>query len=208
MLRLHHSPFACSLASRFALAEAAVVHEVVIVRTSHNEHKTEAYLRINPRAQVPALETDEGVLTESTAILPYIADLAPQKALFPKPGTFARSKAQAWLSFLSSSLHVALTAVMFPREGCDNEVAERACLSRVVAFFRDVDVHLEGREHLLESFSVCDLYLATFALWRAAPALSGKLPPFSNVDRILHDVLCRPALAPIMGEELRLRMDP
>ena len=85
MLRLHHAPMACSLASRFALAEAGLAHEVAVVRTARGENRNEAYLRVNPRGKVPALETDQGVITESTAILPFIADLAPEADLLPPP---------------------------------------------------------------------------------------------------------------------------
>lgn len=207
-LRLHHAPMACSLASRFALTEAGLPHEVAIVRTWKGEQKTEAYRRINPRGQTPALETDQGVITESTAILPYIADLAPEKGLLPKAGTFERAQAQSWLSYLSSTLHVALAAAMFPMEGCDSDAARAAALARVIAIFTALDQHLDGRDHLLDSFSVCDLYLLVFSLWRASPVLAGRLPPFPNLDRFQQNLLAgRPNLAMMVGEEMKLRSE-
>lgn len=205
MLRLHHAPLACSLASRLALVESGLPHEIAFVNTAGGEQKSAAYLRLNPRGQVPALETDEGVLTESTAILPYIADLAPEKRLFPEPGTFARATGQSWLSFLSSTLHVALSRAMFAPPGVDSPEAREAALQRVVAAYQDIDRHLEGRDHLLEAFSVCDLYLLVFGLWRAAPALAGKLPPLPNLDRVQQKLLARPGLGVIIGEEMQLR---
>ena len=205
MLRLHHAPMACSLASRFALVEAGVPHEIAIVRTWLGEQKTDAYRRINPRGKTPALETDRGVLTESIAILPFIADLAPEKQLFPKAGTFERAQGQSWLSFLSSTLHVALSAAMFA-SGEDSS-AQDAALQRVSAAFQDIDRYLEGRNHLLDTFSVCDLYLLVFSLWRAAPALTGRLPTYPDLDRIQQMHLARPGLAAIVGEEMQLRME-
>lgn len=198
MLKLHHAPMSCSLASRLALAEAGLPHEVALVRTWNDEQKSAAYLAINPRGKVPALQTDQGVLTESTAILPFIADLAPEKALFPLAGTFERAKAQAWLSFLSSTLHVALAQAMF---GADPEAA----LARVTAAYQDVEAHLEGRDFILDRLSVCDLYLTVFATWRAAPTLAGKLPPLPNIDRLQQTVLARPGLMAIVGEDMRSR---
>src|ERR1700752_2255335 len=100
MLRLHHAPMACSLASRLALLEAHLPHEIVFVDTRAGDQRSDSYRRINPRGQVPALEPPAGVLTESAAILPYIAELAPEKRLFPRFGSFARSQSQAWLCFL------------------------------------------------------------------------------------------------------------
>lgn len=205
MLRLHHAPLACSLASRLALVESGLPHEIVFVDTARGEQKSAAYLRLTPRGQVPALETDQGVLTESTAILPYIADLAPEKRLFPEPGTFARAQGQSWLSFLSSTLHVALSRAMFSPPGCDTPEAREAALERVAAAYQDIDRHLEGRDHLLDAFSVCDLYLLVFGLWRAAPTLAGKTPPLPNLDRVQQKHLARPGLGVIIGEEMQLR---
>jgi glutathione S-transferase len=207
MLRLHHAPMACSLASRFALALSGLPHEIAVVRTTRGEQKTPAYLRINRRGKVPALETDQGVLTESTAILPYIADLAPDAGLMPAAGTFQRAQAQSWLSFLSSTLHAALSAAMFPPPGCDNEAASLAALERVAAALADIDARLEGRDHLLDAFSVCDLYLLTFLLWRAAPAFAGRLPAYPNLDRFQQALLARPDLVAILGEEMKLRSE-
>ena len=205
MLRLHHAPLACSLASRLALIESGLPFEVMFVDTRAGEQKTAAYLRINPRGQVPAVETDKGVLTESAAILPYIADLAPERALFPRAGTFARAQAQAWLSHLSSSLHPSARAVMFSPEGGGNDVARAAAQARLAAAFQSIDAQLAGRDHLLDGFSVCDLYLFVFTLWRAAPALAGQLPPLPNLDRFQQKILARPGVAGIVGEEMQLR---
>lgn len=206
MLRLHHAPLACSLASRLALVHAGLEHEIALVHTTRGDQHTEAYRRINPRGKVPALETDQGVLTESTAILPFIADLAPGARLFPEAGTFARAQGQAWLSFLSSSLHVAMRAAMAPAPGCDNPEALAAAVKKVADLLGEIDAHLAGRDHLLESFSVCDLYLGVFLLWRAAPGLAGQLPALPNLDRFQQALFSRPALAAIVGEEMRLRM--
>jgi glutathione S-transferase len=206
MLRLHHAPMACSLASRFALVETGLEHEIAVVHTTRGDQLTEAYRRINPRGKVPALETDEGVLTESTAILPFIADLAPEARLLPPAGTFARAQAQAWLGFLSSTLHAAMRAVIAPAPGCGDAVAQAAAVAKVADVLAELDDHLAARDHLLDDFSVCDLYLGVFLLWRGAPGLSGQLPAFANLDRFQQRLFSRPALAAIVGEEMRLRM--
>jgi len=204
MLRLHHSPMACSLASRFALAVAGLPHEVVIVRTARGENLTAAYLQINPRGKVPALQTDDGVLTESTAILPYIADLAP--GLLPPAGGLARAQAQAWLSFLSSTVHAAFTGVLRAEafEGCDVEAVRTVHLSRLRAALQEIDDHLEGQDHLLNAFSLCDLYLLVFLLWRGAPQVAGRLSPLANLDRFQQRMLSRPAVGSVLREEMKL----
>lgn len=206
MLKLHHSPLACSLASRLALTEAGLEHDIAFVKTWKGEQKSPDYLAINPRGKVPALETADGVVTESAAILSYIADLAPEKALIPAD-LFGRAQAQSWLSFMGSTLHPALAGVMFAPAGDVGAAAKAAALDRAVAAFGEIDAQLEGRDFLLGAFSVCDLYLLVFALWRAGPGLAGALPAFANLDRLQQSLLGRPALAAIVGEEFKLRAE-
>jgi glutathione S-transferase len=209
MLRLHHAPLACSLASRLALGEAGPPHEVAVVRTWLGEQNTEAYRRINPLGKVPALETDEGVLTESPAILAYVADLAPERGLMPAAGTFQRAKAQSWLAFLASTLHPAMSAAMFPAAvPADAEAPLReAALRRVVDVLGHLEAHLEGRDHLIEGFSVCDLYLLVFLLWRGSPALAGALPSLPNLDRFQQRLFARPTVAAIVAQDMKARLE-
>ncbi|HRD45081.1 MAG TPA: glutathione S-transferase N-terminal domain-containing protein [Caulobacter sp.] len=205
-LRLHHSPMACSLASRFALAESGLDHEIVVVRTRTGEHLTEAYGRINPRRKVPALETGGGVVTESSAILPLIADLAPDAGLLPSD-PIARAQAQSWIGFLASTVHPAFTRSMFPeRFTTDADGAEGVrggALEALASALSSIDAHLAGREHLLDAFSVCDLYLTVFLLWRRGPALAGRLPDLPNLDAFQQRVLARPAVAAALGEDMK-----
>jgi len=199
-LRLHHSPLACSLASRLALMEAGLDHDIVFVRTDRGEQRSEAYRAINPRGQVPALETDAGVLTESNAILPYIADLAADRRLLPPAGTYARAEAQAWLSYLSSTVHAAYGGLIKPEHASLRDVY----LAQLADALQAIDAHLDGREWLLDEFSVCDLYLLVFCVWRV---MAGSLPPLPNLDAFQQRMLARPGIAPTIGEEMRLRAE-
>jgi glutathione S-transferase len=200
MLRLHHAPLACSLASRLALMEAGLEHEVAIVHTTRGEHRTEAYRAINPRGQVPALETRYGVLTESTAILPYIADLVPERGLLPPPGTFERAQAQMWLSHLSTTVHAAYGGLLKP----ELAVVREAHLAQLATALQRLDTHMADREFVLDAFSLVDLYMLVFCLWRT---VAGSLPPLPNLDAFQQRMLARPGIAPTIGEEMRLRAE-
>jgi glutathione S-transferase len=205
MLRLYHSPLACSLASRLALAESGLAHEIVFINTRKGEQNAEAYRRINPRGKVPALETGEGVVTESSAILPLIADLAPEKRLLPPAGTIARAKAQSWLAHLSGTLHPALSASMFPERfaGCDPGAIRAHHLAVATGLLKDIDGHLSGQGALLGEFSVADLLLSVFSLWRRGPGLAGALPDLPHLDAFTQLILARPLVGPIVGEEMK-----
>lgn len=186
--------------------ESGLPYEIVFVKVTRSIQENNDYLRINPRGKVPALETGEGILTESAAILPFIADLVPEKMLLPPPGTFARGVGQAWLSFLSSSLHAAYSGVMHPLDEA-SAVERQASLNRLIATYQDVDARLDGRRHLLDTFSVCDLYLLVFALWRSAPHLVGKLPTLQNIDQFQQELVSCKGYGAILGEELKLRSE-
>jgi glutathione S-transferase len=180
--------------------EAGLDHDIVFVRTDRGEQRSEAYRAINPRGQVPALETDAGVLTESNAILPYIADLAPDRRLLPPAGTYARAEAQAWLSYLSSTVHAAYGGLIKPEHAALREVY----LAQLTDALQAIDAHLRDREWLLDEFSVCDLYLLVFSMWRV---MAGSLPPLPNLDAFQQRMLARPGIAPTIGEEMRLRAE-
>jgi len=76
MLTLYYAPGACSMASHIALEETGVPYEAKPVSLATGEHLKDEYLNnVNPRGKVPALRTDEGVLTENVAIITYLARL-------------------------------------------------------------------------------------------------------------------------------------
>jgi glutathione S-transferase len=209
MITLYHSPMACSLASKLALAESGLPHTVELVRTSRGEHQTTAYLAINPAGKVPALSVDGTIVTESTAILPLIADLAPEAGLLPID-PLARAQAQALLSFLSSSVHAAFTPCMFPERlagDADPEAVRTAAIERLGHALLLLENRLGDREYLLGVFSVCDLYLTVFLAWRASPAVAGKLPDTPRLDALQGRVLQRPCVGPAFVEDIALRQE-
>ena len=91
MLKLFYSPGACSLATHIALEEAGAEYEPVRVTLAKGEHLKPEYLAINPHARVPALVTDQGVITENVAILNLIADLFSAPGSVPRGGGSTRS---------------------------------------------------------------------------------------------------------------------
>ena len=107
MLKLFYSPHACSLASHIALEEAGAAYTAVRVDFANNEQRRPEYLAVNPKGRVPALVTDNGILTETPAILAFIAQSFPQAGLAPLDDPFAFAQVQAFNSYLCSTVHVA-----------------------------------------------------------------------------------------------------
>ena len=84
MLTLYYAPGSSSMASHITLEEAGARYETRFVNEGAGEHRTEAYLRVNPRGKVPALRlTDGTVLVENVAIQTYIARTHPEAGLLP-----------------------------------------------------------------------------------------------------------------------------
>src|SRR4051794_9596204 len=102
MIKLFYSLGSCSLASHIALEEAGAPYEAVRINVRAWDQRKPEYLALNPKGRVPALVTDEGVLTENVAILAWVAQAFPQARLAPTdPWGFAQ--AQAFNSYLAST---------------------------------------------------------------------------------------------------------
>jgi glutathione S-transferase len=107
MIKLFYAPHACSLASHITLEEAGAPYTAVRVDFATSEQRQPEYLAVNPKGRVPALVTDRGILTETPAILAFIAQNYPQAALAPLDDPFAFAQVQAFNSYLCSTVHVA-----------------------------------------------------------------------------------------------------
>ena len=197
---LYFSPLACSLASRIVVYEAGADAAFHRVDTKAGRTADGAdYRRINPKGLVPALRTDEGeVLTENAAILQYLADRSPEAGLAPQG--FERYRLQQWLSFIGSELHkYVFTPLLSPKfDEAAKAVAREAAAER----FAYLDEQLDGREYLLDSFTVADAYMAAVLNW--AQAVKFDLAPYPNVVAYRDRVRSRPAVARALGEEFAL----
>ncbi len=105
MLTLYCAPNTISVAVAIALHEAGLEFEPRRVDFASAEQTKAPYQAINPKGRVPALATDRGILTETGAILDYIATLAPQAGLLP-PDPFAAARMREAMYYIASTLHV------------------------------------------------------------------------------------------------------
>ena len=124
------------------------------------------FLAVNPLGLVPMVRTDDGVvLTENAAILQYVAERFPQPGIAARPG-MERSKLQQWLCFIGTELHKAL---FMPLLGKTAPAEVKAyTLGKYLSRLDYLDKYLEGREFLLDHFSVADAYLTTVLNWSIA----------------------------------------
>jgi glutathione S-transferase len=83
MFKLYYAPGTCALASHIALQEAGAAYTTERVDFKSNQQNSPEYLAINPKGRVPALVTDRGILTETPAMLVFIAQSFPETKLAP-----------------------------------------------------------------------------------------------------------------------------
>ena len=181
MLKLYYAPGTCALASHIALEEASADYETERMSFASNDQKRPDYVKINPKARVPSLVTDRGVLTETPAILAYIAQTFPQARLAPTdPFDFAR--VQAFNSYLCSTVHVAHAHRMRGTRWVDDPAAIEAMKKKVPQSVGECFGLIEhemfqGPWVMGKAFSICDGYLFTLSQWLESDGVDlAKLP--------------------------------
>jgi glutathione S-transferase len=107
MMLLYYAPNSCALAAHIALEHAGAQFELRRVDLSKHQQSSAEYLRINPKGRVPALVTERGILTETPALLIFIAQSFPAANLAPLGDAFALAEVQSFNSYLCSTVHVA-----------------------------------------------------------------------------------------------------
>ncbi len=170
MLKLFYAPGTVALASHIALEEAGADYEAVRVDFRANEQRQPDYLAVNPKGRVPALVTDRGILTETPAILAFVAQSFPDAQLAPLADPFAFAEAQAFNLYLCATLHVAHAHRMRGYRWADDPAAIEAMKRKVPETVSECYELIE-REMLKapwvtgEAYTICDPYLFTIAQW-------------------------------------------
>jgi glutathione S-transferase len=158
-MKLYFSNGSCSLASHIALEESGAKFETQRINLREKEQMTPEFLKINPKHKVPTLVLDDGtVLTENPAIISYVADTHPQAKLLAAPGELARAKAQEWLAWCASTVHISFGPLFRNK---DDEAQKKL----VQGYLDQYNDWLEGTFVLGEQFSAADCYTLVFTGW-------------------------------------------
>jgi glutathione S-transferase len=172
MLTLFYAPDTCSLATHIALIDAGAPYKLKRLSFSTDDQRRPEYLAINPKGRVPALVTEEGVLTETPALLAYVAQQYPEARLAPLENSFAFAQVQAFNSYLCSTAHVAHAHRMRGYRWADEPEAlaamKRKVPQSVTECFRLIEERLQGPWVMGETYTICDPYLFTLSQWLEA----------------------------------------
>ena len=162
-LTLYTNPHSRGGMVRWMLEECGADYDTVAVAFGA-EIKAPAYRAINPLGKVPALAHGDTVLTETLAIITWLAEHYPDKALIPEAGSDARGEYYRWLCF---ALHLEYAAVDRWR-GVENNAEQRKAIGYgdFDTAFAVLQERLRGREYLIgDRFSALDLYYSGLLAW-------------------------------------------
>ena len=174
MLNLYYAAHTCALATHIALEEVGADYATTRIDFGSAQQRSPEYLKINPKGRVPALVTDRGILTETPAMLAFVAQSFPKTNLALIDDAFAFAEVQAFNSYLCSHLHVAHAHRMRGHRWVDPddthaiEAMKRGVPKSVGGAFDHVESNLKGPWVMGERFTVCDAYLFTLAQWLEA----------------------------------------
>jgi glutathione S-transferase len=204
MYKLYYAPGTCALASHIALEEVGADYRAERLDFKNNQQNSPEYLAINPKGRVPALVTDHGVLTETPAILAFIAQAFPQAKLAPFGDAFRFAEVQAFNSYLCSTVHVAHAHKMRGARWATEETSfadmKRMIPKTVGACFALIERGmLKGPWVMGETYTICDPYLYTLGTW-----LEGDSVDVSNLPKVMahrQRMQERPAVRKVVEEE-------
>lgn len=202
MLKLYYSPGACSLASHIILEEIGAPFTTKAVLIREGETQTPEFLALNPHARVPVLQTDDMVLTESVAILTYLALRFPASGVLPLDDLRRSARALELLAFFASWVHIAVAQIWRSHRFASDEGAyptvQASGHDNVRTYFDEIEALAAQGEWLLgDRFSVADPYLLVFYRWGGMLGLDMSSYPAwtAHKDRMLARPSVRRALA-------------
>lgn len=204
MMKLYYATGTCALASHIALEEAGAGYSTVKINFATGEQRSPEYLAINPKGRVPSLVTDKGILTETPAMLAFIAQSFPKAGLAPIDDPFAFAEVQAFNSYLCSTVHVAHAHRMRGHRWVDDPAAidamKRKVPETVAACFELIESKMmQGPWVMGDTYTICDPYLFTLAQWMEGDSVDPSRFPKVKAHR--DHMLQRPAVGKVLAAE-------
>ncbi len=201
---LYYAPLSCAVASHIALETADAKYEARRLDFRTNEQRSPAYLAVNPKGRVPALVTNRGVVTETPAILVYIAQTHPHANLAPLNDPYQFAQLQAFNSYLCATVHVAHAHRIRGTRWADDDAAIASMKKKVPQNMADCFSLIEnemftGPFVFGETYTISDIYLYTLSTWLEGDGVDIRLfPKIADFQNRLND---DPAIVRVMAAQ-------
>jgi glutathione S-transferase len=200
MIKLYARTGSGSAAVEALLAELSVPFELIDVPRNPDKTMPDSFTAINPRGEVPALGLADGsIMTESAAMMIYLADLFPEKGLAPSATHPLRAQYLRWMVYIAAAIYNSDLRMYYPhRYSTDAAHADQIKAKAIIDLNRDFDVLAQGLgqgPYLLgETFSAADIYAAMIITW--SEDMAGLLTRHGNLKRLYALVGARAAIRP------------
>ncbi|HEX9523617.1 MAG TPA: glutathione S-transferase family protein [Reyranella sp.] len=172
----YHNPRSRAQMVHWMLEEAGAPYRIVPIDLEKGEHKTPAFLALNSMGKLPTIVHRGVVVTETAAIIPYLADTFPAAGLAPPPGDAARGSYYRWLFFGAGCVEPAVLDKLFKRPDIERKAAVGwGSYDDVVAALKKALA--DGPYLLGETFSAADVYIGSEIRWAmmfGAPGVKGE----------------------------------
>lgn len=198
-MKLYLTPQTCAMAVDIVAREKGMALERVWVDVRAKKLKDGSDLhRINPKGQVPALETDDGqFLTEGAVIIQYLCDRYGANDLLPGSLDMERYRVLEWMSFMSSELHKTFT----PLFRANTPPAYRSiAIENLHRRFAWLDRVLAPRSFLhAQRFTAADAYCYTIVMWAELHAID--LAQWPHLHAYVQRIAARPSVQAALAAE-------
>jgi len=198
MYQLYYYPGNANLAPHILLEEIGADYALVLVDRNKNEHKSPAYLKLNPAGRIPVLIDGDLVLYESAAICLHLADRHAGAGLAPALGSKARAEFYKWLIYLTNTVQAELLLYFYPERLADDAAAAaqiKAHAERRTGEMLDlIEATLAagaGPFLLGADYRAVDAYLLMLCRWTRGMQHPARARP--QLARLLDAVMARPA---------------
>jgi glutathione S-transferase len=173
MYTLHYAPDNASLIIRLVLDGAGIPYRTALVDRAARQHDSPAYRALNPTGLIPTLETPKGPISETGAILLWLADT---HHLGPASTDTDRATFLRWLFFLSNTAHADLRTIFYPHQYApvDAHAAHLDIMSaRMLRHFGLLDEAARQHPRLFAAATPLGVYTVTLTRWSALYPVDG-----------------------------------
>ena len=201
MFMLYARPGAGSAAVEALLAKCGVAFEIIDVFRDSDGSMPLSLRKVNPRAEVPSLVLpDNSIMTESAAMMIYLADLHPAAGLAPAIASPLRARYLRWMLFFATAVYASDLRMYYPeRYSTETSGAAGIKAKAIEDMARDFDIFAEalgeGPYILGGMLSAADIYAAMLISWAAdVPQLFAR---HTNIKRLYALVGEEPLIAKV-----------
>ncbi|WP_298934482.1 glutathione S-transferase family protein [uncultured Ruegeria sp.] len=168
-MQLYYAPRTISVAVAIALEESGLEYEAIRLDFAAGEQTKPAYQQINPKGRVPALAVDGGILTETGALLEYVAAQAPEAGLVPDEPVMT-GRMREVMYYLATTMHVNHAHKLRGHRWADkksswDDMTAKVAETMTASCDYIVSNGLRGPFVLGDRFSLADAYLYILCSW-------------------------------------------